>query len=57
MLSKLLWTDTLWLKPFFQVFHICAIGKQHLEDREWNGVKSENTLVNFLVFQLVLVRN
>ena len=34
----------------FQVFYICVIGKQHLEDCEWNGVRSGNTVVCFWSF-------
>ena len=37
---------------FFQVFYICVIGKQHLEDCEWNGVRSGNTVVSFWSFSL-----
>ena len=36
----------------FPVFFICVIGEQHLEDCEWNGVRSGNTVVYFWSFSL-----
>ena len=43
---------------FFRVFNICVIGKQHVEDCEWNGVERGNTVVFlwcFRVFWLLTV--
>ena len=36
----------------FQVFHICVMVKQHLEDCEWSGVESGNTVVCLWSFSL-----